>query len=140
MHRLLLALLLACGLAPAAFAQPKVEPPKAEPVDAGASVYQKVVHSTVWVHSDRGGGRLATGSGTLVDKGRRLVLTNYHVVGDVKSATVFFPVFEGKKAVSERKYYLDRANKLGIPGEVVEIDKEADLALVRVERVPDGVP
>src|SRR6266545_1281393 len=135
MHRLLLALLLACG-----FAQPKVEPPKAEPVDAGASVYQKVVHSTVWVHSDRGGGRLATGSGTLVDKGRRLILTNYHVVGDVKNATVYFPAFEGKKPVSERKYYTDRAGRLGIPGEVVEIDKGADLALIRVDRIPEGTP
>jgi hypothetical protein len=138
MHRLLLALLLAYGLAPAVFAQPKVEPPKVEPVDAGASVYQKVVHSTVWVHSDRGGGRHATGSGSLVDKGRRLILTNYHVVGDVKTAIVYFPVFEGKKAVSERKYYTDRAGRLGIPGEVVEIDKGADLALIRVDRVPEG--
>lgn len=137
MHRLLLALLLAGGFAPAALAQPKVEP-KVEPVDAGASVYQKVVHSTVWVHSDRGGGRLATGSGSLVDKGRRLILTNYHVVGDVKTATVFFPVFEGRKAISERKYYTDRAGRLGIPGEVVELDKGADLALIRVDRIPEG--
>jgi hypothetical protein len=140
MRRTLLALLLAGWLAPAAFTQPKADPPKAEPVDAGASVYQKVVHSTVWVHSDRGGGRLATGTGTLVDKGRRLVLTNYHVVGDVKNATVFFPVFEGKKAISDRKYYLDRSGKLGIPGQVIEIDKQADLVLIRVDRVPDGVP
>src|SRR5438874_407000 len=117
MRRMLAALLLLAWLAPAAPLW--ADPPKADPApaDAGASVYQKVVHSTVWVHSDRGGGRLATGSGTLVDKGRRLVLTNYHVVGDVKTATVFFPVFEGKKAISERKYYTDRAGRLGVPGE-----------------------
>ncbi len=140
MRRLILGLLLASWLASAAFAQPKTDPPKAEPVDAGASVYQKVVHSTVWVHSDRGGGKLATGTGSLVDKGRRLILTNYHVVGDVKNATVFFPVFEGKKAISDRKYYQERSGKLGIPGEVIEIDKQADLVLIRVDRVPDGVP
>ena len=139
MPRTLAALLLALWLAPVAGAQPKADPPKAEPVppplDAGATVYQKVVRSTVWVHSDRGGGRLATGSGSLVDKGRRLVLTNYHVVGDIKTATVFFPLYEGKKVVPERSRY-----RTGIPGEVVEIDKQADLALVRVDRVPDGVP
>src|SRR5947208_1521394 len=89
MRRSLAALLLLC-FAPAAFAQPKADPPKPEPVDAGSSVYQKVVHSTAWVHSDRGGGRTATGSGSLIDKGRRLVLTNYHVVGDIKTATVYF--------------------------------------------------
>ena len=140
MLRTLLALLLAGWLAPAVLAQQKDEPPKTEPADAGTSVYQKVVHSTVWVHSDRGGGRLATGSGSLVDNGRRLVLTNYHVVGEVKHATVFFPVFDGKKPIADRKYYLDRASKLGISGEVVEIDKQADLVLIRVDRVPDGVP
>ncbi len=138
MHRTLSALLTLGLLTPLAPGQPKPEP-----VDAGASVYQRVVRSTAWVHSDRGGGKLATGSGTLVDKGRRLVLTNYHVVGDVKNVIVYFPEFEGreaKKTISDRKYYTDRAGKLGISGEVVELDKQADLALVRIARVPDGVP
>lgn len=134
MNRKLLALVFLGWLTPAGAAPPK------EPVDAGAAVYQKVVRSTVWIHSDRGGGKTATGSGSLVDKGRRLVLTNYHVVGAVKKATVFFPAFDGSKIIPERSYYLDRAAKLGIPGDVVEIDKEADLALIRIERVPEGVP
>ena len=116
---------------------------KAEPpgdTDAGVNVYRHVLRSTVWIHSERSNGR-AMGSGSLVDKGRRLVLTNYHVVGDVKKATVFFPEFgQDKRAIPERKYYLDRLAKLGIPGEVVEIDKEGDLALIRIDRVPEGVP
>ncbi len=139
--RSLFALCAAALFAAALPAQPTTEPATTPPpLDAGASVYQKVVRSTVWILSDRGGGRSATGSGALVDKGRRLVLTNYHVVGDVKAATVFFPVFNGTKTVPEKKYYTDRAAKLGIAGEVVELDKGADLALVRIERVPDGVP
>jgi hypothetical protein len=143
MRRTLAALLLLGWLGPVALARPndeppKTDPPKADPLDAGASVYQKVVHSTAWIHSERGS-RHYTGSGSLIDKARRLVLTNYHVVGDTKRATVYFPVFDGKKAIPDRKYYLDRAGKLGIPGEVVEIDKQADLALVRIDRVPEGV-
>jgi S1-C subfamily serine protease len=132
--------LLAAG--PAAFGQtaPPAADPAPPPADAGATVYRKVLGSTAWVHSDRGGGRVATGSGSLVDRGRRLVLTNYHVVGDVKKATVFFPDYGAdKKAIPERKHYLDRAGKLGISGEVVEVDKEGDLALIRIDRVPDGV-
>lgn len=138
MRRTLFALLTLIWLTPAALAQPKTEPAP-QPVDSGASVYQKVVHSTVWIHSDRPGDKHFTGSGSLVDKGRRLVLTNYHVVGDVKKATVYFPAFDGRKPISERKYYTDRS-RLGIPGEVVELDKQADLALIRVDHVPDGVP
>jgi S1-C subfamily serine protease len=138
MMRTLFPLLLVLATSPAAIAQPKTEP--AQPADVGASVYKQVLHSTVWVHSERGGNKLAMGSGSLVDKGRRLVLTNYHVVGEVKKATVFFPDFgSDKKAIPERKHYLDRAAKLGIPGEVVELDKEGDLALIRIDRVPEGM-
>lgn len=138
MTRLLTPLLLLLATGPVALAQAKTEPAPV-PGDVGANVYRQVLHSAVWVHSDRGSGRLATGTGSLVDKGRRLVLTNYHVVGDVKRATVFFPDYgSDKKAISDRKHYIDHANKLGIPGDVVEIDKEGDLALIRLDRVPEG--
>ncbi|MBY0456304.1 MAG: serine protease [Gemmataceae bacterium] len=145
MRRLLLALLFLGCAGAVALAQPEPQPeaktPPATP-EAGVSVYQKVVRSTAWVHSDRGNGKLATGSGALVDKGRRLVLTNYHVVGDVKNATVYFPDFDKdtRKVIPDRKHYADRNNRLGISGEVVQLDKDADLALIRLERVPDGVP
>jgi hypothetical protein len=121
---LLLALL---GTAPAALAQSK---------DDGTEVYKKTVRSTVWIHSDRG--RVtSTGSGSLVDKDARLVLTNFHVVGDVKKATVFFPAFRDGKPIPERKYYLDRRKDLAIPGTVLAVDKEADLAVIRIDKVPD---
>ncbi|MBA4187199.1 MAG: hypothetical protein C0467_04190 [Planctomycetaceae bacterium] len=139
MSRSLMSLALLLASSPLAMAQVKPEPTPAQG-DVGANVYRQVLHSTVWVHSDRGGGRLATGTGSLVDKGRRLVLTNYHVVGEVKRATVFFPSYGGdKKAISDRKHYLDNAARLGISGDVVELDKEGDLALIRLDKVPDGV-
>ncbi len=124
----------------AAQPEPKEEPAPAPLTDAGVKVYRQVLPSTVWVHSERGGGKLATGSGSLIDKGRRLVLTNYHVVGEVKRATVFFPALDGKKVVPERRFYLDRSAKLGIPGEIMEVDKAADLALIRIDRLPEGAP
>ncbi|MFM8274215.1 MAG: serine protease, partial [Gemmata sp.] len=139
MRRKLFALLLLGSLASLTAGRPKSEP---APADAGASAYQRVIRSTAWVHSDRGAGKLATGTGTLVDRSRRLLLTNYHVVGDVRRATVYFPEFEGreaKRAIADRKHYQDRAGKLGIGGEVVELDKGADLALVRLDRVPEGI-
>jgi S1-C subfamily serine protease len=131
---------IACLSAGSAVAQPepKTDPPMPA-TETGISVYRQVLKSTAWVHSDRGNGVRATGSGSLIDKSRRLILTNYHVVGNVRRATVFFPVFDGKKVIPERKYYLDRASRIGISGEVVEVDKAADLALIRIDRVPDGV-
>lgn len=117
------------------------ETSQVQPGEAGQSVYRKVLASSTWIHSDRGNGRLATGSGSLIDKGRRLVLTNYHVVGNVKQALVFFPIYDRQgKAVPERSFYLLRRKQLAIPGEVVEIDQQADLALIRLDRVPSGTP
>src|SRR4051794_14664353 len=99
-------LLVGFGSAAAAQTQPPPLPPPPLPADSGTTVYQKVLKSTVWVHSERSRGT-ATGTGSLIDKGRRLVLTNYHVVGDVKRATVYFPVFEAGKAISDKKYYTE---------------------------------
>jgi hypothetical protein len=119
-------------------------PAKTEPIpspDVGATVYQRVLPSTVWIHSDRGAGRLATGSGALIDRGRRLIITNYHVVADVAKAKVFFPKYDAnKKVIPERQYYQERVNQLSIPGQVIEIDKQSDLALVRLDWTPEGVP
>lgn len=141
----LLGLCVAVATAAGATAQPDAKPEPAKPdppppaTDTGISVYRQVLKSVVWVHSERGPGKLATGSGSLIDKRRRLVLTNYHVVGNVPRATVFFPEYDGKRVVPERKFYTDRSARLGIPGEVLEVDKAADLALIRIDRVPDGV-
>ena len=132
--RILATSIFAVGVVGLLAAQPDATPS----TEVGVRVYKQILPSTVWVHSERGGGKLATGSGSLIDKSRRLVLTNFHVVGDVKRTTVFFPSFEEKKIVPERKFYLDRAAKLGIAGEVVELDKAADLALIRLERLPEG--
>lgn len=120
--------LLAAGLA---VAQPAP--------DAGTQVYSKVVPSTVWIHS-RHGQSLATGSGSLIDRRRSLVLTNYHVVGDEDRTTVLFPDFQDGKPVAERSAYQRKFNQLGIPGRVVARDKRHDLAIIQLDTVPKGVP
>lgn len=103
----------------------------------GSKVYKKVIPSVVWVHSTRDRG-LATGSGTLVDKEKRLVLTNYHVVEDNPRAKVYFPAFRDDKPIAEKKYYTERASRLAIPGRVIHIEKSVDLALIQLDRIPDG--
>lgn len=117
----------ALALPSVSFAQEKTD---------GAGVYKKAVPSVVWVHSKRSNG-LATGSGSLVDKDKRLVLTNYHVVQDNPSATVFFPYFRDGHPVAEKEFYKDRAKRYGIAGRVIALDKKADLAVIQVEHVPE---
>lgn len=104
----------------------------------GGKVYKQAVPSVVWVHSTRARG-LATGSGSLIDRERRLVLTNYHVVEDTANATVFFPVFRDGQPVPEKSYYKDRLARLAFRGKVIALDKQADLALIQLETLPDDV-
>jgi hypothetical protein len=106
--------------------------------DEGAQVYQKVLRSVVWIHSKRGEGRLATGSGSLIDRKQRLVLTNFHVVGDNPRATVFFPAYKDDKVIAERDYYVDRVRSLGIRARVVALDRRHDLAVLQLESLPEG--
>lgn len=123
-------------LAPLAVAQEKSDKPdKAE----GATVYKKAVPSVVWIHSKRSAG-LATGSGSLVDADRRLVLTNYHVVLDTPTAKVFFPHIRDGQPVAEKDYYRDRAKRLAIDARVIAVDKKADLAILHLGEIPEGTP
>jgi hypothetical protein len=117
-------------------------PVVAQEAATGAKVYKQTVPSVVWIHSTRSKG-LATGSGTLIDRDRRLVLTNYHVVEENPRATIFCPYFRDGHPVAEKQFYLDRKNRLGRAGRVVAVDKQADLALIQLGSVPDdakGVP
>jgi hypothetical protein len=120
-------LTLACCLAvPAAGAQ-----------EDGSKVYQDTLKSVAWIFSPRGKSA-ATGTGSLVDLKQRLVLTNYHVVGDVKQAVVLFPAYRDGKVIAERDYYRERLKSQGIRAKVIDLDKKHDLALLQLERVPDG--
>jgi Trypsin-like peptidase domain/TPM domain len=114
-------------------------PLRADDDDEGSRVYQKVLKSVVWIHSARGPGKLATGSGSLLDRKNRLVLTNYHVVEENDRATVMFPIFRGGKVVAEREFYLDRIRRDGIRGKVIVRTQRHDLALIQLEDLPPGV-
>ena len=111
-----------------------------EPV-GGAKVYKTAVPSVVWVHSTRTNG-LATGSGSLIDRERRLILTNFHVVEENPRVTVYFPVFRDGLPIPEKLYYSQRP-RLAIAGRVIALDKSADLAVIQIDSVPDdakGIP
>ena len=115
-------------------------PAFAADVEESANVYQSVLKSVVWIHSARDKGKVASGTGTLIDKAHRLVLTNFHVVGTNDRVTVLFPSFRGTKLIAEREFYLDRLRREGgIRGRVIVRSRTHDLAIVQLESVPDGV-
>src|SRR5262249_52168059 len=88
---------LTAGLFAVCLAGHAVAPDKAAPL-TGKEIYQRTLKSTVWIaHAvELGGGRLAlaTGSGSVIDVPLKLIITNFHVVGDEKEVRVFFPQFD----------------------------------------------
>ena len=114
--------------------------PKLE--DLGASVlelYEKCVKSTVFIVTPLKGGA-ERGSGSLIDLDKKLVVTNYHVVDEAEFVYVQFPRYtKAGQMITNPKNYMDNI-PLGqaIKGTVRHRDKNRDLALVELERVPAG--
>jgi S1-C subfamily serine protease len=70
------------------------------------------------------------GSGALVDRAQRLIITNYHVVAGHDTVQITFKPRGTQDAASAQVYR----------GDVVRYDQIADLALVRVAELPDYIP
>jgi S1-C subfamily serine protease len=110
---------------------------------SGTEIYDRVVRSTAWVVV---AGKVSMGTGTLIDKEQRLLLTAYHVVlgHEDKEIFVFFPAFDSEgKPIEKREYYTSWSypyQDLIHVRRIVKKNPEHDLALLELERVPDEVP
>ena len=121
----------ACSIAHPAFAQSDA---------SGEKIYQQTLRSTVWIIATRGNGLAASGTGSLIDSKKKLVITNYHVVGENDRVLVLFAAYrKGNKLITERTHYLDMfKNGTSIQGKVHHRDSNRDLALIELESVPPG--
>jgi predicted Zn finger-like uncharacterized protein len=103
------------------------------------TIYQYVLKSTAWIITKQAEGA-AMGTGSLIDKDNRLVLTNYHVVHGSQDFVVFFPTYKEGRLIQERKAYMERARADdAIRGKIMDVDDKRDLALIQLNRVPDGI-
>jgi S1-C subfamily serine protease/HEAT repeat protein len=108
------------------------------PVLTGEQVNARLLQSAVFIISRGGrGGGVGVGSGALIHRGRRLVITNYHVVEDNTRVVVLFPEYSPTgELITDLEHYAANAVKLGTEGTVVSRDPKADLALVEIKKVP----
>jgi S1-C subfamily serine protease len=109
---------------------PKDPKPAADPVlpaDSALSVevLRRVKAATLYVKVDQGGGRGGTGSG-FFEQSTGLVLTNAHVVGMLR---------EGASPPRKVEVVLNSGadGETFLPAELVSVDRDADLALLRVQ-------
>ncbi|MFO0948075.1 MAG: tetratricopeptide repeat protein [Planctomycetota bacterium] len=99
-------------------------------------IYQRTLHGTVWIRVPLKDGA-SLGTGCLVDKDKKLVITNHHVVSAGKGeADIYFPVMKDGVLVTDPDYY---RRKVGaIKGKIIDSDSTVDLALIELEEVPES--
>ncbi len=94
------------------------------------AIYQKMLHATVWIVTPKG-----SGTGWVVDRGRKLIVTNHHVVAGQNTVAVIFPAYSGGEVIAERSYYKSARR---FRGRVLTTDPRRDLAAVEVDSLPEG--
>ena len=105
---------------------------------ADVEVYSETLKSTAWVLA-KTDGATSSGTGVLVNEEKKLLVTNFHVVGNARTAVIFFPEIKNGKPEVERSSYLKNVKKLGVRGRVLGVDRKRDLALIELDRLPKGV-
>jgi serine protease Do len=105
---------------------------------ADVEVYRKTLSSTAWVLA-KSSGETSSGTGVLVDAEKKLLITNFHVVGEARTAVIFFPDMKDEKPIVTRQHYLTEVKKLGVRGRVIGVDRKRDLALVELDKIPEGI-
>jgi hypothetical protein len=119
-------------------APPPPEKKKETPPPAAEPISRRLLRSAVWIVASDGK-RTWTGSGSLIDRKERLVLTNEHVANpDCTSVVALFPAFRGDTLIEENPYYQELVqSQKAIPAQVVAADRKSDLALLQLARLPD---
>jgi S1-C subfamily serine protease len=100
--------------------------------------YDKAARATVLILGPR-----SVGSGVVVDAQRRLVATAAHVVSrpfDDGTVDVYFAETDGQnQVITTLSHYLRKGNPNVTRARVVKMDEGKDLAIIQLDRLPNGV-
>ena len=111
------------------------------PPDLSArEIFDQAMPSVVWIATLRGDW-VGKGSGVLIDKRRRLVVTNEHVVRNTEWMAVFFPFRQNGHLVKNEDFYFNNWKRLDqqgyhTHGRVVARNVRNDLAIVQLDHLP----
>src|SRR5260370_25808400 len=105
------------------------------PPGTGDPVLRRLVQAAV--HIESGDGNQAC-CGVLVDQENRLIVTPSESLGDQANARVYFQITGSPETVPLANRSREFEDRGGIAGHVVFRDAKRGLALIRLERLPEG--
>jgi uncharacterized protein (TIGR03000 family) len=113
----------------------------AEPADVTTAAFQSLTRgSTLIVSLDVWDKPCSLGTGWLVDREQRLVVTNYHVVSQGVKARVQFAAFRGSLLIHDHDFYNQRVLTGATSGARMLLrHKRTDLAILQLDSIPDWV-
>lgn len=100
-------------------------------------IYDQAINSVVWIHTGT-----SLGSGVLIDKARKLVVTNQHVTADTDNVGIVFPYRQNGHIQRKRDFYLqnnfDHLYNAGYitEAQVIEQNVRNDLAIIQLRHLP----
>lgn len=111
----------------------------------GKEIYQRLLKSTAWVAVNRSGdwSKMSWGTGWLLDRDRKRVITNHHVISDGQAVfkdemiRVYFPEYEEGNLLLDRDRYLAKAP--WYKAKLFDSDSLRDLAVLELEDLPDSL-
>jgi tetratricopeptide (TPR) repeat protein len=95
-------------------------------------LHAKLLKCSGWVRFEANGG-MSHGTGGIIDKSRRLMVTNDHVVEGTDVVWVVFPEYKDGKLIREEGHY---AKLKGVKAVVIDRDFARDLAVIQLESLP----
>ncbi len=112
--------------------------PSGPPDLPAQQIYDQAIHSVVLIYI-RGVGH---GSGVLIDKDRKLVVTNQHVIDNAEWASVFFPYRDRNEIVRKNLSFYQKnqewliRNNYATIGRIIAQNMQNDLAIVQLDSLP----
>ena len=119
--------------------QPIRTTPSTLPKPTANQVYEKAIRSVMWIVNPG----IGEGSGVLIDKKFKLVVTNAHVADKQNTIDVYFPAPDEKgELIKDRNFYLTNGGvlkRLGYytKGHVIAKNEKTDLAIIRLDGLPE---
>ncbi len=102
---------------------------------ASKKIYPETVHATVWLLGGKTAtGYMSSGTGWVADRDRKLVVTCYHVVANLDTVEVYFPLYNNGQVIADRTAYMGKSHP--VVGRVLDRNPKRDLAVIELPSLP----